>query len=77
MDDIAEARFKALESKVDGISTDLKDLLFIFNGAKAGARVIIALGKIAKWVGSIALAVAAVWAVVSSIKTGVPPSISN
>lgn len=71
-----------LKAKLDTNTTDTKAikentdfLVTLFSGAKAGARLIILLGKIAKWVGGIAIAVTATWTLVAAFKTGIPPSL--
>lgn len=65
---------RSVTDKLDKISADTGDLTEIFRGAKTGAKVILAMGRIAKWVGGIAAALGATWYFIWSIRTGNHPN---
>lgn len=70
-------RVKKLELDVAAIKKDTSELVLIFKNAKLGVHILVGLGKIAKWVGSVAVACIAIWALIYGIKAGIPPSLSD
>lgn len=69
--------FKKLQEQkdaIDCINKNTSDLVELFKNAKSGATVIIAMVKFAKWIGGLAVAIAAIWIVFNAIRTGVPPT---
>lgn len=76
MDKETSDRFETVETSIKTINTNLEDLLFIFNGAKRGATLILLLGTVAKWLGGVSVAAISILALFKYIVTGVPPNIS-
>lgn len=54
------------------VTTEVRDVL---NMAKAGLRVLGGIGTAARWLGGIAAAAAAIWALWQAIRHGTPPKV--
>lgn len=59
------------------LKEDTKQFVELLEAVKMGLQFFIFAAKIAKWLTTICLGVAAVWAIVYAIKTGVPPALPS
>lgn len=68
-------RISDLEAAVRNIQTDIALVVDILKTIKAGVKFFFVIGMLCKWVGRIALGVAALAALITFAKTGIPPQI--
>lgn len=71
--DALEAAMRANTAMTAGNEALLKEVLDIMTTAKAGFRALGWLGAVVRWVGGLAAAGAALWALYQSIRNGTPP----
>lgn len=79
---MVEAVVKSIEERMDTVEEDIKHIkdsigtiADIMSAAKTTVRVLVTLGIIFKWLGSLAIGIAAIFALITFAKTGVPPQI--
>ena len=66
-------RLETLESSVASMQLSIAQLLEILNTARAGANIIVYCAVFFKWVGIIACAIIAAWALYKATQNGYPP----
>lgn len=71
--DVGDARMRRIEDKLDGNSAVTGEVRDLLDGGKAFFRFASGFGRLARWVGGIAGAAAAVWALIYTATHGGKP----